>query len=90
MICCIVLHLLSTAAIVGAYQHELRWGSHDFVFQAKWMARTGLIVDILANLVNTYVGSILTFEYDFTSLVAYILLVVGAFGALHVSLYEMK
>ncbi len=53
------------------------------------MAWIGLAVDMAANLVMTGAGSILIYRYEFTSLVAYILLVVGAFGSLHVSFYEM-
>ncbi len=89
MIVCSILHLLSTIAVVGAYWHELTLGSHDFVFQAKWVAWTGLAVDIVVNVVSTVTGSVLVFHYEFKSLVAFSLLVLGAFGALHVSVFEV-
>ncbi len=89
MIMCLVFHFLSTVAVVGAYWHELTLGGHDFAFQAKWVAWTGLAVDIVVNVVRTVAGSVLTFKFEFNSLVAYLLLVLGAFGALHVSLYEV-
>ena len=52
------------------------------------MAWVGLALDIVANLVSTVAGSILMFQQDFTSMTAYIFLILGAFAAFNVSLYE--
>jgi len=75
-----VIHVISAIAVVVALTYELIIGKDDHHFKFKWLMFIGLALNVFSNVITTFSGVMIFFNYDMETYTGFVLLILGGFG----------